>query len=280
MPAKKQNRVRVVCPRCGHAQEEPQAAYSTTCKACGRYYKVQEALRPAPPPKERARDLVRVTCPKCNHTQEEPRAAYSTVCKQCQHHYRIQDVLEPRTKAPERPRDVRRVTCFQCGTELEVASAAKSTMCKRCSGFVDLSDYRIDHSVTKNFRTKGRFVIEEKGFVFNTDSIVGEAVIRGKFYGKLAVERSLEIHSSADIRGSFTTPRLIIPAGQQFRWDEALLVGGAEIGGELVADIRSAGTIALKAGARLFGNVEARNFLVESGAVFVGAARIGETPRG
>ncbi len=148
-------------------------------------------------------------------------------------------------------------------------------MCKRCSSFVDLGDYRIDHSVTRNFRTKGRFVIEAKGFVFNTDSIVGEAVIRGKLYGKLTAERSLEIHSTAEIRGSFRTPRLLIPPGERFRWSEALVIGSADIAGELVATLRAEGTVALRASARMFGDVEARNLIVESGAVFVGAAKIG-----
>ena len=54
-----------------------------------------------------------------------------------------------------------------------------------------------------------------------------------------------------------------------------LAVGGAEIGGELAANLQSAGTVLLRATARLFGDVKAGSLVVESGAVFVGAARIG-----
>jgi cytoskeletal protein CcmA (bactofilin family) len=68
---------------------------------------------------------------------------------------------------------------------------------------------------------------------------------------------------------------LIIPAGQNFRWPEVLRVGGAEIGGELVAHLRTTGTVQLKSTARVFGDVEAGHFIVESGAVFVGGAKIG-----
>ena len=148
-------------------------------------------------------------------------------------------------------------------------------MCKRCSRHVDLRDYQITQTVSKNFRTYGRLVLEEKGYLLNTDSFVGEAVIKGRFIGKIAAKRSLEIYSSASIKGSFAAGRLIIPAGNHFRWKEPLSVGGAEIGGELVANLQSAGTVLLRATARLFGDVQAGSLVVENGAVFVGAARIG-----
>ena len=219
-----------------------------------------------------------VTCPQCGNKQSEPKSAYSSVCKKCQHHFRIEEILRPATKEPERPKETRRVQCFKCGTELEVPPTAKSTMCKRCSSSVDLDDYRIDYSVTKNFKTKGRFVVEMKGFVFNTDSIVGEAVIKGKLHGKLLAEKSLEIYTTADFKGSFKTPRFVIPAGERFGWNQEIAVGSVEVGGELVADLRVDETVSLKSTARMFGDITAKNLVVESGAVFVGMVKIG-TPR-
>jgi cytoskeletal protein CcmA (bactofilin family) len=67
---------------------------------------------------------------------------------------------------------------------------------------------------------------------------------------------------------------LIIPEGNHFRWPE-IKVGAAEIGGELVTNLRAEGTVLLKATARFFGDVEARGLVVESGAVVVGAMKIG-----
>ena len=68
---------------------------------------------------------------------------------------------------------------------------------------------------------------------------------------------------------------MIVPAGNHFRWPEPLRLGGAEIGGELVANLQSTGTVLLKSTGRFFGDVQAGNFVVESGAVFVGDAKIG-----
>jgi cytoskeletal protein CcmA (bactofilin family) len=174
------------------------------------------------------------------------------------------------------PPEQRQVRCFKCGTERAVSAAASTTLCKRCGSHVDLADYRITQSVSKNFRTHGRLVIEEKGHLLNSDALVGEAVVKGRFSGKLVAEGTLEINSSANFEGSFTAGRLVIPVGHHFRWPEPLRFEAADISGELVGSLQAAGTVWLRATARLFGAVQARNFVVESGAVFVGTARIGD----
>ncbi len=222
-----------------------------------------------------SKDTIRVACPRCGYTQPEPRLAYSTICKNCQQHFRIQEALHPAPKTSKVVIEQRKVRCFQCGTELEAPKAAASTMCKRCSSHIDLTDYRITTTVSKNFRTHGWLVVEEKGYLLNTDSLAAEAVVKGKIIGKLATTGALELHSTANIKGRFSAGRLVIPPGEHFRWPEELQVGGADIGGELAASLSSAGTITLRSTARFFGNITAKNLVVEDGAVFVGQARIG-----
>ena len=186
-------------------------------------------------------DRVRLDCPSCGHQQLEPRTGISTVCRKCGAHLLVQDILKPALKRAE-PMVVRRmVTCFECGAELEVAVTAESTMCKRCSRYVDLKDYRIASAVSKNFKTKGEFVIEPKGYVFNTEVMAGDAVIKGRLLGKLIAERSLTLFSTAEIKGSFRAGRLIIPAMNQFRWKDPIQLQSAEIAGELVADLNANG---------------------------------------
>ena len=224
-------------------------------------------------------DKVRVACPQCGNLQLEPASAYSTNCKKCHAHILVQEVRAPVAKATSAIRaphvviEQRHVVCFQCGTALEAPATAESTMCKRCSAHVDLRDYTIAHAESKNFRTHGRFVIEEKGYLFNTEAMVGTAVIKGKFLGKLNAVNSLTLYSTANIKGSFTTGRLIIPEGNHFRWP-AIKCGGAEISGELAGDLDSQGTVVFKSTARFFGNVAAPGLVVESGAVVVGVMKI------
>lgn len=225
-------------------------------------------------------DKVPVVCPQCGHTQHEPATAYSSNCKKCRHYFRLADVLRPAhgKTAAEPARELRHVTCFQCGTALAVSLSAQSTMCKRCSSHLDLRDYHITSAVSKNFRTRGRFVVEEGGYVFNTETVVADAVIKGRFLGKLVAESSLEIHRGAEIKGTFKTGKLIIPATSLFRWHEPVLAGGADIAGEFVASLKSTGLVVLRSTARWFGDLDAAQIQVENGAIIVGKLAIRAQP--
>jgi cytoskeletal protein CcmA (bactofilin family)/DNA-directed RNA polymerase subunit RPC12/RpoP len=225
-------------------------------------------------------DQVLVACPHCGHRQAEPRTAFSTLCKKCGRHLRLQEILNPAPRVAQQTPKKRHITCFECGAGLEVPVSAESTMCKWCSCYVDLHDYRIASPMAKNFKTKGTLLVELKGTIFNTESIAGDAVIKGKYHGKLMVEHSLTIYSTADVRGSLTTAHLVIPADNHFRWPGPLEVGSAEIAGELAGNLRARGTVVLKSTARLFGDVEAGALVTEAGAVVVGKMRIALKPDG
>jgi cytoskeletal protein CcmA (bactofilin family)/DNA-directed RNA polymerase subunit RPC12/RpoP len=223
-------------------------------------------------------EKLKVACPHCGHSQMEPRTCISTVCKKCGRHYHVQEALHPARKATGPKPEKRLVSCFDCGTELEVPVSAQSTMCKRCSCYIDLKDYHISNAVSKNFKTRGSFHIEPTGNVFNTEVLVNDAVIKGRFLGKLFAGGSLTIYSTAEIKGSFKTNLLIIPAANHFRWKETIHVKSAEIAGELAANLVLDDTLVLRSTARLFGNIEAKNLVVEAGAVVVGYSRIGLKP--
>ena len=221
-------------------------------------------------------DKITVVCPHCGHSQPEPRTVISTVCKQCRRNFSLEDAPRPARKAAEPSKGERRkITCFDCGTELEVPVAAQSTMCKRCSRYIDLNNYQIANTVSKNFKTKGSFVIEPTGYVFNTEVVAGDAVIRGRFLGKLNAEHTLTIYNGASIKGTFTAGRIIIPAENQFRWPEPIKAHSVEVIGELAANIRADGDVIVRSTGRLFGDVESGGLVVEEGAVVVGLAKVG-----
>lgn len=220
-------------------------------------------------------DKVSVACPHCGQVQLEPRDGYSTVCRKCRQHFRIEEVLRPKAEPERKLHDTQQVTCFQCNTLLDVAAQAESTMCKRCSAHIDLRDYSINQAVSKNFRTHGLFTVGEKGYVFNTEAEVGDAVIKGRFHGKLNAHRTFTLHATAEFKGNFKAGLLIIPAESHLVWKTPLDCQAVEIAGELVANVRIPGTVMLKSTGRLFGDIEAANLIVEPGAVLVGNVRIG-----
>ena len=157
---------------------------------------------PAKPPEK-----ILLTCPHCGHQQREPRAVISTVCKGCSKHFRANEVPKATAKAKakerERPKELRPLTCFDCGTKLEVAVSAQSTMCKRCSAHIDLRDYHIANAVSKNFKTKGEFVIEQKGYVSRKFGDPSGEVARLRLDGEaidrlLATEIDTRLEAAAD----------------------------------------------------------------------------------
>lgn len=230
-----------------------------------------------PPAKQ---NTVLVKCPKCGHEQAEPRGGYSSLCKKCHAHFRLEETLHPAPK-PAGPAIAQRlVECFECGTSLEVPVAAESTLCKRCGRHVDLNDYRITATVSRNYRTHGKLILEEKGYILNTDSRVGDAVLKGRFIGKIEAVRTLELHSSAAIKGTFKTGCLVIPAAQHIRWPTPIQVGGADIAGEWVGELHCAGTLRLRATSRFFGELQASRLVVEPGAVIVASAKVGPAAPG
>jgi cytoskeletal protein CcmA (bactofilin family) len=169
----------------------------------------------------------------------------------------------------------RLIHCFRCGTELQVSSAAESTMCKRCSSHIDLRDYTIANAVSKNFVTKGRLVVQEAGYLFNSDSMAREVILKGRFVGKISAEERLEIYSTASIKGTIAGQCLVVPASEHIHWVDILRFRGAEIAGELVGRLQTEGTTFLRSTARFFGELRAGHLIVEAGAVFVGSAWVG-----
>ena len=221
-------------------------------------------------------DQVLVACPHCGHQQPEWREAFSTHCRKCGRHYRVQEALNPAPKPPDRTPPQQHITCFECGVEQDVPASAESTMCKRCGRYVDLHNYTINGAASKNYKTKGHFIVEPKGYVFNTETTAGDIIIKGRFHGKLVAERSLTIYTGSEIKGTVTATaaNLIIPAENHFRWPAGLKLRSADIAGELVADVQAAGTVILRSTARCFGDFTAQSMIIEPGAVIVGTLRV------
>jgi cytoskeletal protein CcmA (bactofilin family) len=201
-----------------------------------------------------------VVCPRCGHLQAEPRTAYSTLCKNCGQHVRLDEILSPAPRTSRRVPQQRRITRFECGAVLQVPVSAESTMCKWCSCYVDLHPYRVTSAAAINFKTKGKVTIETRGSAFNTESIAGDAVIKGNFHGKQTVENSLTFFSTADIKGSMSAAHLEIPVENRFYWPGLIEVRSAEIAGEFEDKLRAEGAVILSATARLFGDLEAETW--------------------
>src|SRR5215469_14028230 len=91
MPAKKQDKVSVACPHCGHSQEEPRTAFSTVCKSCRKNFRVQEVLNPVKKTAGPAPEHRRITCFESGTELEVAVTAESSMCKRCSRYIDLKD---------------------------------------------------------------------------------------------------------------------------------------------------------------------------------------------
>jgi len=125
---------------------------------------------------------VSLGCPHCGFKQMEYAAAKSTLCRQCGRHF---DIAEPPEATAVGAREavlpgeaqslLRRfeslwnrehtttIHCFECRAEQEISSSASSTICPACSTNIDLRDYKITTSFSRNIRTHGTIYVSASG---------------------------------------------------------------------------------------------------------------------
>jgi len=85
----KPKQTEVVCPHCKARQNEPEGAFSTNCRACGRYFKIGIARGPRV---SRALKADReIFCIKCGAPNLVSSAAMSTQCARCLHYLELGD---------------------------------------------------------------------------------------------------------------------------------------------------------------------------------------------
>ena len=77
------------------------------------------------------------------------------------------------------------------------------------------SDIRIDGELVGLLNCKGKVIIGQKGFV-DGELNCQNAVIEGKFKGKLKVHELLNVRETANIQGDVSTKQLLVQSGAIF----------------------------------------------------------------
>src|SRR3954465_2230978 len=90
------------CPHCGHTQQEPVGLISTYCRGCGDHYTVAPKAAPAPPPKQKLKELGReklhlheprhIACHECGHEHDVQPHLQNTACPACGSAIQLQDI--------------------------------------------------------------------------------------------------------------------------------------------------------------------------------------------
>jgi cytoskeletal protein CcmA (bactofilin family)/DNA-directed RNA polymerase subunit RPC12/RpoP len=236
---------------------------------------------------------VSVECPHCGFKQLEYEAARSTLCRQCGKHFVVraeQLAAKPRIESEEAGagQSLRRrlgalwnrarttsVACFDCGATQELTSAATSTICPSCSVHMDLRDYKITTSFSRNIRTHGEVHITTTGDLSSHNVVCRAAIIDGRLRGNLHCVEKAEFRAPGKIHGKLTALKVLIGKKADVQFFRQLKVGSIEIRGAMSGEIVAETVVLIRGSGSLDGNVVARAINVEKGGKFSGQLMIG-----
>ena len=218
-------------------------------------------------------------------------AAKSTICRQCGRSFSpsaAKPGLKEESASPEelplhrkleniwnRQRS-RVVSCFECKRKHEVSDAATSTNCPGCSAHIDLRDYKITTSFSRSIRTRGDLQLTSKGDLSSTSVFCNSAMVEGKLRGNLECEDSMTINLVGKIPGRIGAQNMIIERKSDIQCFRRVRVTNIDIRGRMSGEIIATGSVLIRKGGSLEGNVTAKSMAIEKGGLFSGQLVIGQ----
>ena len=258
-------KITVQCPHCQAEQLEPEAAKSTFCRRCSQYF----AITPA--------SLGQATPAK---TADKPRPAYLSSATREQpteapapaagFKFRLGDLISNKPKQ-------RVAQCFECHSAHEVSSTATSSTCKACGAYIDLQDYKINGSFSRNIKTRGSVYLGSKGDLSSSKIICSEATLHGRMRGNLHCDGPVTIRAQGRLFGTIEAGPVVVEKGSDVQFSRPLKVASLEVHGALTGHVMSASHILVSRTGSLDGDVTATGFTVEKGGIYQGELTI--TPR-
>ena len=168
--------------------------------------------------------------------------------------------------------------CFECTSWHEISSSAQSTTCKACGAYIDLQDYRISGSFSRNIKTRGTLYLGSKGDLSSSKIICEQATIHGKMRGNLSCPGKVTIRVHGRIFGSLEAGQLIVERGSEVIFSRPIRASSVEVYGAMSGQIMSDSHVTIFKNGSLDGAVDATGFTVEKGGCFQGELTI--RPRG
>ena len=269
-------KISVRCPRCGFQQNESAQACSTICRGCSESFDVTSAISsPAGTADQPPRLTSALTLPSLGSGVARPQSADSAAQTPVQGGG-LRDRLGRMFGSAPKSQFAR---CFECNGVHEVSGTARSTICRDCGAYIDLQDYKITGSFSRNIATRGTVLVSRSGVLSSSKIICANAVIHGKLRGNLLCTGKVSLRSRGRLPGSLEAAFLVIEKGSDIEFGLPIKVTGLDVAGRVSGQIISDGHVNVHRTGHLSGPVRAKGFTVEKGGVFEGELTIspGET---
>ena len=164
--------------------------------------------------------------------------------------------------------------CFECTSWHEISSSAQSTTCKACGAYIDLQDYKINGSFSRNIKTRGTLYLGTKGDLSSSKIICEQATIHGKMRGNMTCPGRVTIRLQGRLYGSLEAGQLIVEKGTEMIAARPIRASGVEVHGAMSGQIISDSHVMIFKTGSLDGAVDATGFSVEKGGCFQGELTI------
>ena len=250
-------KITVRCPHCRAEQQEPELAKSTFCRSCSQYFAITPAnlAGAEPPPAPPARPAPGAAAPGPGEAE-----AGGLLSK-------FEGLLGSKPKH-------RTARCFECNSAHEVSSSATSSTCKACGAYIDLQDYKINGSFSRNIKTRGSVSLGTKGDLSSSKVLCDQATIHGKMRGNLHCTGRVAVRVQGRLYGTVEAGELVIEKGSEVVFSRPVKTGSVEIYGHMTGQILCDTHVNIYKTGLLGGDVEATGFSVERGGVFRGELTI------
>ncbi len=245
---------------------EPELAKSTFCRRCSQYFAITHGARvggSSPEPAKAAEQPRPVYL--ASASRELPERTDASGFKQ-----RLGELIGSKPKQ-------RIAACFECASAHEVSSSATSTTCKACGAYIDLQDYKIASSFSRNIKTRGSVYLGSKGDLSSSKIVCSEATLHGKMRGNLHCDGPVTIRVQGKLFGTIEAGALIVEKGSDVQFSRPLKVASLEVHGKMTGHVASESHIFISKHGSLDGDVTATGFTVEKGGIYQGELTI--TPK-
>ena len=206
-------KITVRCPHCSAEHLEPEAAKSTYCRRCSQYFAITAtsivgANTPPAPVGAGSALKPRPGFATLSRPETAPAGASAEPVGAGGFKQKIESFLG------SKPRQ-RTARCFECSSSHEVSSTAQSSTCKACGAYIDLQDYKISGSFSRNIKTRGSVYLSSKGDLSSSKIVCGQATLHGKMRGNLTCDGLVTIRMQGRLPGSIEAGEMIMEKGSE-----------------------------------------------------------------
>ena len=312
-PTEIKNAVNITCPSCGHEQTESKIAFSTNCKKCSTYFKIEGGKAIAPqgitspiktyqaPEKDANDDTETDSQPRLKVRKESPfQEEVKKQLEETKENPSEEKTEDSQAKEPEStPKrfvpvrepekedapsglfgkskvKTREVSCFECDKVHQAPAEASSTNCPQCGTYITLKDFDIREQWNQRIQTRGNVTIHKKAAVTGVTIHCHDLLVYGKFTGGVNCSGDFTLNSHGKIMGAVNCKRLIIEKKANVEFSNHVYAEEVIIDGSVTGHFTCTGKLQLKKKATITGDITVATMTMEEGAKHNGRMSIGQ----